>query len=590
MTDVIAVAVIVVGAVGLFVRGRLRPDVVSLLVLVTLALSGLVTAEEAISGFANPATITVLAMLILAAGLARTGVTQSAAQLIARVGGASEFQLLTVLMVATVVLSAFVNNTAVVAAFMPLVVKLAGDRGMSPSHFLIPLSFASMFGGTMTLIGTSTNLLVNTLAQREGLAPFGMFEFARLGGVLTVVGLAYLLLVGRRLLPDRTTQLTERYRVREYLTEIVIREDSDLVGQSMHELDLEANHGVEVIEIFRGDRKIWRPQGATIAVGDVLLVHGPVDSLLALKERKGLEMRQESVSRDEDLTSEDVALAEAVVAPRAGVQGRSARETFFRRRYNLTILAIRQHRGLRRDRLADCPLSVGDTLLLQGPRASMQELAQDRDFLLIGELEATPPRWSRRWIAVGIMVGVAALAASGIVPVVVASLAGVAAMILGGCLTIEDAYEAVDWSVIFLLAGMIPLGIALDRSGGARLLADTALTFGSWLGPTAVISIFYIVASLLTELMSNNATAILLTPVAVASAGALGIDPRPLLFAVAFAASASFMTPVGYQTNLLVFGPGGYRYADYLRVGTPLNILFWLIATVLIPVLWPPRG
>jgi len=581
------VGVITLGAIALFVSGRLRPDVVSLLVLVSLAVTGLVTPEEAVSGFANPATLTVLAMLILSAGLAQAGATAIAGRLLARVAGAGEGRLLVTLLPAVALLSAFVNNTAVVAAFLALTVKLANDRGVSPSKLLIPLSFASMFGGTMTLIGTSTNLLVDALSRRAGLPGFTLFEFAPLGAILTAVGLAYMLLGGRFLLPGRKVrQLTESYHVREYLTELAVGQTSALVGRTVEEIDFERHHGVEVIEIFRGDRKLWWPAQTTIEADDLLLVHGPVKALMALRDLPGLTLKPEAKLSDEELTSEDVVLAEAVIAPNASLRGRTPRQIFFRRRHNLTILAIQQ-RGLSvRERLADTRLGVGDTLLLQGRRSFLEELGENHDFIILGEVPV-PPAGGRPAVALGIVAGVMGLAALGVLPIMVAALAGVAAMLLVGRLRAQDAYDAVDWSVIFLLAGMIPLGIALERTGAARLVADAAVGVAGGLGPVAVVSAFYLLASLLTELMSNNATAILLTPVALATADQLGIDSRPLLVAVAFAASASFMTPLGYQTNLLVFGPGGYRYTDFVRVGAPLNLLFWLLATLLIPVFWP---
>lgn len=584
----ILVGVITVAAVVLFASGRLRPDLVALLVLVSLAVTGLVTPEEAVSGFANPATVTVLAMLILAAGLTRTGATTAVGYTLSRLAGQRDWRLVGGLMAAAAAMSAFVNNTAVVAVFLPLAVKLARDREISPSKLLIPLSYASMLGGTMTLIGTSTNLLVSALAQREGLPAFSMFEFTRLGLPVTVLGLAYMLIAGRWLLPARKTrQLTESYHLREYLTEIAVGQNSDLVGREVREVGFEERFGVDVIEIFRDGRKLWRPGGVTIQAGDVFLVHGPIKALMDLKERPGLNLKPEVMLGDEDLTSEDVVLAEAVIAPTSRVRGRTPRQTFFRQRYNLTILAIQSRGRSLRERLADTRLGVGDTLLLQGRRSFLAELAQDADFLLLGEVDAPAPRRALMWSALAVMAAVAGFAALGILPILVTAVAGVAAMALLGCLTMQEAYESVDWSVIFLLAGVIPLGIALERTGAARLLAEGALATVGWLGPVAVVSVFYLLASVMTELMSNNATAILLTPIALATAGALGADPRPFLIAIAFAASASFMTPLGYQTNLLVFGPGGYRYMDYVRVGAPLNGLLWVLASVLIPVMWP---
>lgn len=585
--DLALVSVITVAAAAVFASGRLRPDVVALLVLISLALTGLVSPEQAVSGFSNPVTLTVLAMLVLAGGLTRTGATAAVGEMISRVAGRGPRRLLVNLMLAAALLSGFVNNTAVVAVLLPITVKLAQAREMSPSLLLIPLSFASMLGGTLTLIGTSTNLLVSALAEREGLASFSMFEFAKLGLPVAAVGMTYMLLVGHRLLPPRKTgQLTESYHVREYMTEVAVEPESALVGQTLDEADFGGKHGLDVLEVYRDDHKLWRPGAMTLRAADVLLVHGPVDALLGLKGQQGLRLVEEPPS-DAAMTSEDLALAEAVVAPLSPVHGRTARQTFFRRRYRLTILAI-QHRGVSlHERLADTPLGVGDALLLQGERRDLAELARDRDFLVLGEVGAAVPRRGRRGVALAIMAAVAGTAALGLVPILVSALAGVAAMVLLGCLTMDEAYASVDWPVISLLGGVIPLGIALERTGAARLLADGSVAALGALGPVAVLSAFYLLASVMTELMSNNATAILLSPIAAATAAGLGVDPKPFLVAIAFAASASFMTPLGYQTNLLVMGPGGYQYADYFKVGAPLNVILWIMATLLIPIMWP---
>jgi di/tricarboxylate transporter len=589
-TDLVLVGAITLGAVVLFASGRLRIDLVALCVLAVLGLTGLVTPAEAISGFASEATVTVLAMLILAGGLTRTGATAALGRFIGRAAGDRRWQVLLGLTVSGAVLSAVVNNTAVVAVLLPLAVKLGQDRGIPPSQVLIPLSYACMAGGTITLIGTSTNLLVSALATRQGQAPIGMFELSRLGLLFAAVTVVYLLVAGRWLLPGRVARAyTERYRLRDYLTELVVGQNSDLVGRRLGEIDLEKDYGVEILGVIRDGIRTGRAHDLALRAGDVLLVRGTVQPLLEVKELPGLSLKPEVMLGDEDLTSEDVVLAEAVLSPTSRLRGRTPRAVFFRQRFNLTILALqRQGRSLL-TRLADTPLHVGDTLLLQGRRANLEELAQDSGFIVLGEVDAPPPRRRRMWVAVAVMAAVVGAAGLGLVPIVLASVAGVAAMVLLGCLTMEEAYESVEWSVIFLLAGVIPLGIALERTGAARLVAETALAGVGWLGPVAVLSAFYLLASLLTEVMSNNATAILLTPIAVAIAGQLDADPRPFIMAVAFAASASFMTPLGYQTNALVYGPGGYRYTDYVKIGTPLNLLLWGLATVLIPLLWPLR-
>ncbi len=588
--DALLATAFAVVAVVLFASGRLRLDLVALLILVGLALSGLVTPAEAVSGFANPATVTVLAMLILAAGLTRTGAMQVVGRVIGQVAQGSPWRLALALMLTGAVLSSVVNNTAVVAVLLPVAIKLGDDSGVSPSKLLIPLSFASMFGGTNTLIGTSTNLLVSALAEQHGLPGFTLFEFAQLGVVLTAAGIAYMMVAGLLLLPGRRgRELAETYHLREYLAEATVGEDSKLVGKTIADVGFEDAHGVEVVGMFRARRRLFPVDHVRLQAGDLLLVQGPAKALLDLRQEPGLGPEPELRLDATDLGEEDVVLAEAVVPPMSRLRGRSLGEMFFRHRYNLTVLAIQRWGVGVRQRLSRTSLAMGDTLLLQGPRRFLEELAREGDLLVVGEVDAPPRRRSRVWVALLTMVGVVGLAGVGLFPVMVTALAGVVVMVLTGCLTMQEAYESVDWSVIFLLAGIIPLGIALERSGAALILATWAVDLAGGLGPGAVLSLFYLLASLLTEVMSNNATAVLLTPIAGVTAAQLGVDARPFLAAIAFAASASFMTPLGYQTNVLVYSPGGYRYMDYVKVGGPLNVLFWILSSFLIPVFWPFR-
>ncbi|KAB2962961.1 MAG: TRAP transporter large permease subunit [Thermoanaerobaculia bacterium] len=584
--DMIAVFAVLLGAVALFVSEKLPVDMVALLVLATLLLTGLVSPEEGISGFANPATVTVAAMFVLTAGLQKTGATAAVGRLLVRLARTPTIALLAVMAVAALA-SAFVNNTAAVAVFIPLVLAVAARRKTPPSRLLIPLSYAAQFGGVCTLIGTSTNLLVSSISERAGYGAFSMFEFGRLGVVLTIAGMLYFLLFSRWLLPDRVAaSLPEVYHLGEYITELRVGEGSKYVGRSIRDSKLGEEHDVTVLRLLHGERKIWAPLDQPLAAGDVLLVRGRIPELMALKGTAGLELDPEFQLGQEILESDELKLVQALVAPRSRLIGRTLKELDFRSRYHALVLAILRRGHHLDQKLNAVRLQLGDALLLQARPQELERLRADESFIVLEEVEGAAPRRHRAPLAIGILAAVVGIAAFGLLPILVTAIAGVAALVLTRCLTLDEAYAAIDWKVIFLLAGVLPLGIAMERSGAARLISDGALGWAGELGPVALVAVFYLLTAVLTELMSNNATAVLLAPIAISTAVQQGIDPRPLLMAVTFAASTSFSTPVGYQTNAMVYNPGGYRYADFLRSGVPLNVVFWILSTLLIPRIW----
>lgn len=584
--DMIAVFAVLLGAVALFVSEKLPVDMVALLVLATLLLTGLVSPEEGISGFANPATVTVAAMFVLTAGLQKTGATAAVGRLLVRLARTPTIALLAVMAVAALA-SAFVNNTAAVAVFIPLVLAVAARRKTPPSRLLIPLSYAAQFGGVCTLIGTSTNLLVSSISERAGYGAFSMFEFGRLGVVLTITGMLYFLLFSRWLLPDRVAaSLPEVYHLGEYITELRVGEGSKYVGRSIRDSKLGEEHDVTVLRLLHGERKIWAPLDQPLGVGDVLLVRGRIPELMALKGTAGLELDPEFQLGQETLESDELKLVQALVAPRSRLIGRTLKELDFRSRYRALVLAILRRGHHLDQKLNAVRLQLGDALLLQARPQELERLRADESFIVLEEVEGAAPRRHRAPLAIGILAAVVGIAAFGLLPILVTAIAGVAALVLTRCLTLDEAYAAIDWKVIFLLAGVLPLGIAMERSGAARLISDGALGWAGELGPVALLAVIYLLTAVLTELMSNNATAVLLAPIAISTAEQQGIDPRPLLMAVTFAASTSFSTPVGYQTNAMVYNPGGYRYADFLRAGVPLNVVFWILSTLLIPRIW----
>ena len=580
---------VLLGAVALFVTEALRADLVALLALAVLLLTGVVSPAEGLSGFSNVATLTVAAVFVLSAGLYRTGAVALVARPLERLGRRSVPLLTALLMLMVGAISAFVNNTAAVAVFLPVALGLANRARVSPSKLLMPLSFASMFGGVCTLIGTSTNILVSSIATQHGLAPIGMFELAPLGLLTFAVGVVFMLAVGVRLIPDRRPagDLVDSFQVGDYVTEIVLLAASPSVGLTLAEAPLVREHDLDVLAIQRNDDPAFVPRGWTrLRAGDLLRVRCSLAELRAVEQRGDIELKPGSKWRGEDPAAELI-LVDAVVAPGSRLVGKSLEDVGFRQLYDATVLAIRHRGHLLSSRLSETRLRAGDLLLLEVSRHRLPALRQSAEFVLVSETGVADYRRRKMLPALAVLTAVILTAALGWVPIVIGAVVGAVLMVLLGCLDLEEAYTAIQWRVVFLLAGILSVAVALEKTGGATLAAEAMVKVVGDLGPVAVLAAFYLLTSLLTEAMSNNATAALLAPVAIATAASLEVDPRPFLIAVTFAASSSFMTPVGYQTNTLIFGPGHYRFMDFVRVGAPLNLLFWLLATLLIPWFWP---
>jgi di/tricarboxylate transporter len=585
--DIFLVIAILIGAVVLFVSEKFSIDLVAFMVAGSLLLFGLVTPEEGISGFSNQATVTVAAMFVLSSGLQKTGAVAAVGRLLVRLGQ-NHFLVLVLIMGTVGIISAFINNTAAVAVFLPLVLAVAAKRKISASKLLIPLSYASQFGGVCTLVGTSTNLLISAISEQAGYGAFSMFEFSRLGLIMFAAGFCYFLLFGRWLLPERQAQeLTATYELGKYITELRVKADSPLIGKTVMESNLGTEHDVTILRLFDEDRKVWAPYRQRLREGSVLLVRGSLKELMALKEAAKLELQAEFELRDETLQDEEMVLVQALVSPQSQLIGRTLKNLFFRHRYNALVLAIHRRGALLRDKLNAVRLELGDALLVMVAKKDVDDLRGADDFIILGEVQEPSLHRRKAPIALATVAGVVGLAATGAMPILVSAILGCVVMVLSRCVSLEEAYKAVDWKVIFLLAGILPLGIAMEKTGAARWLASHAIDLAGGLGPVAVLAAIYLLTAALTEAMSNNATAVLLAPVAIATATQLGIDPKPLLMAVTFAASTSFATPIGYQTNAMVYNVGGYKYTDFLKVGVPLNLLFWVLATIFIPVFWP---
>jgi len=560
-----------------------------LISLALLLLFGIINPEEAVSGFSNPAVITILMMFILSQALVQSGAIAKLGHQIATMTGQSRQTASVVLLVVVGVLSAFINNTVAVAVFLPVAVHLAHHFRFSPSKILMPLSFAAIMGGTATLVGTSTNLLVKAIAEDYGVAEITMFEFMTLGGVLFVVGIAYNILVPMRYLPDReSSSLTQKYRLTDYLTELRVSHNSPLIGRTVLEEHIAERFRLTVLEIHRGERVIAENLRNTgLRRDDILIVEGAVEDIVSFREQKGLLLLTDVKLDDDELSAHNTILVEMQLSPTSRLVGKNLKEINFRRTFGCFVLALGRTGERIRKKLGKIPLKQWDTLLIFGPRARIEAIYQTPDFVPLGELDI-PIRLARFWwIDVAIIPIVVGLAALGWMSILKASLLGAVAVLAMRRLSTRQAYQGVDWSVIFLLAATVPLGIAMKNTGLADMIGSSLSHLGEQVGPTMLLAILFAATALLTSFFSNNATAILMVAIAVSTASKLGIDAKPLVMAVAYAASTCFMTPIGYQTNAMVLTPGNYRFTDFVKFGLPLNILFLIISSLLIPILWP---
>jgi di/tricarboxylate transporter len=575
-----------------FVREWLPVDATALTTLALLLVFGLITAEEAVAGFSNPAVVTVLMMFILSEGLVQSGLVRRIGYQIFRLARDSSQRASVILLTLTGFISAFINNTAAVSIFIPVATRLAEHYRISPSKVLLPLSYAAIFGGTCTLIGTSTNLLVSALAVGHGMPAFRMFEFFWLGGVLFAAGMVFNMLVVTRLIPDRTAppSLTRKYGMAGYLTEVRIPEGSSLAGTTVLSEQISDRHRLTVLEILRGKRRIATDIRYTpLKAGDTLIVRGAMEDILSFKEQRGLLLLSDTKLDDADLADENNVLAEVQLSPTSRLVGETLNQIDFRKRYGGFVLALNRTGEVIRDKLALIPLKAWDTLLVFGPRQRIEGLHGLGDFIPLQELSMRLALTRRWWVGALVIPLVVVLAAAGVMSILESAILGVVLLLVTRTLRIQQVYQSIDWTVIFLLVGILPLGIAIERTGLAAVLAGGIVELGEPLGAAAALALVILATSILTEVITNNSAAVLMVPIVFEVARQLGVDPKPFLMGVAFAASMSFATPTGYQTNTMVFVPGGYKFTDFFRVGVPLNLLFWVLASLLIPVIWPLR-
>jgi di/tricarboxylate transporter len=601
MSSHLLITLVIAGAAMLLLlTERLRADLVALLVVVALGTSGVLTSQETFSGFSRSAVITLLAIFILAAGLERTGVTRQVGDLLVRVAGSSERRLVVAVMVTAAFLSLFMNNIAAAAVLLPAVSGAAQRSGVNPSRLLMPLAFGTILGGMATLL-TTTNIVVSSLLRDQGLAGYGLLDFAPLGLPLVAVGIAYMALWGRRQLPSRSpvqlyedlqrqeAHLAEVYHLGETLARAGVPAGSPLVGQTLAGSRLRETYGVNVIAIERDDRIVRAPSpDEELRAEDVLLLTGEPESA---ELRASLDPLPPRNWREQDLESRSVVLVEAVLSPRSDLIGRTLRETRFRDRYGMAVLAIwRAGRSLRTG-LTDLALQLGDGLLLQGERGRLPVLRAESDLIVLdrGVDEPPPPSRRRSRRALAVMVATLGLAASNRFGVGEVMLGGALVMILTGALSMDDAYQAIEWRSVFLVAGMLPLGTAMTKTGAADLITHGVLAVLGGAGPVAILAGLVALAILLTQAMNGAAVAAVMAPIAIQTAQRIHVDPRSMTMGVALATSIAFLTPLGSPVNILVMGPGGYRFRDYFKVGLPLTLLLFALIVGLLPLVWPLR-
>ncbi len=588
--EIAVVLLLVVGAIVLMAMEVWPVDVVAMLLLLILVVSRILTFQQAFSGFGDSSLIMIGSILVMTGGVIHTGVAHQVGLWIGRFAGDSRARFFVLSMVCVALLSAFINNVAATAMFVPIVLTVSRRKQWSPSRFLMPIAFGSILGGTCTLIGTSTNVAVSSALAKYQLTPFSLFEFTPVGLPIALIGIIYLAVVGKWLIPDRAVgSLTEDYRLREYLTEILVTPNSTLMGQLISETGLREQYDVNVLGLVREGQKFLFPADAPTSPGalqskDILLVEGRLEKLMHLKEATGVEIKAEAVTKH--LDPERVKMMEVIVLPGSDLIGQTLETTDFRRRFGLNVLALYRRGRTLVEKLSRFPLGVGDTLLVLGRDETVAALRAREDLMVLGEVPVSNFRRNKAHWALVIFLGAIGLSASGWLPVAVCFLLGATLMVMSGCLTVQEAYESIHWQVLVLIAGMFSLGTAMETTGAARFLAEFLVSMMGELGALPMLAAFFWITVLLTQPLSNAAAALLVLPTAINTAGLLEVNPRTFAMMVCMGASISLITPFE-PACLLVYGPGKYQFLDFVKNGGLITLLAFCVCLALIPLYWP---
>ena len=594
--DMALVFIVLILAGTTFIKEWMPPDMVAMFSLGIILLPGIIglpilSTEDLTGAFSNPAPLTIACMFIMSAGLEKSGCIRSLGAGFKKLAGHTELRTLITIMVVGAVLSAFVNNTPVVVVFLPIVLSLAKSSELKSSRLLMPLSFACILGGTCTLTGSSTNLIIDGIAQKQNQEPFSMFELTKLGIIYAAVGFVYMLTIGKKLLPKHDSMAVDLSgaKERDFLTQVIVNSGSPMIGKSITETLSKAIKEARVIEVRRRGVPSQTPlDELRIEERDRILISIHTDDFKELKETEGLRLTAYQNLKLETLEKRPAVLLEGIIGPQSSIIGRTLKELKFRQRFGVLILGIHRQSGEFRRNFEDVKIHSGDTLLIEGPPQAIARVKNEKDFVSLSEPSDTGIRKGKALVAALITLAFVIAASASGQPIFVVALLASIAMLATRCIDPSDAYNSVSWNIIFLIIGMLGIGKAMEVTGGAQFIADGVISiFGETPKPIIILAVVYLLSSVLTELISNNAVAVLLTPIVVGISETLGIDARPLIVAMMFGCSASFATPIGYQTNTYVYGAGGYKFSDFVRVGVPLNLILWLVATLMIPIFWP---
>jgi len=582
-----------------FVMEILPIEVTAMGAIGLLLLFDVLSWQEAISGFSNPAVVTIGAIFIMSRALVKTGFLEVFADFLAKKGGNRKWLTIFIFLLTVSIISGFINNTAAVAIFIPLAIDLCQRFCISPTKILLPLSYAAIFGGTLTLIGTSTNLIVSSVMEEFNMTPFSMFEFTKLGVIFLVLGTLYNLIISKWFMPSRSiiSSLTRKYHMGSFLTEFKIGGNSPLIGHSYGEMEITQKYNLQVYKIIRDSKNIrFNLHNTIIREGDIFLVQINVKEMLKFKDDMKVLLLSDVKMNQAELSGKNHVIVEGIVSQQSALIGKTLQEFDFRSRFGSFVLAVKRQRELLRNKIAHIRLKFSDTLLIMVPKERLDILRTSNDLIVLEELDIHLRYERYWWFSILVIPAVMLLATFGVIPIVKGAVLGAILLLVLRSLSIQDAYESISWSVIFLIASLIPIGTAIHNTNLDKNIGDLIYVLGALIGgvenvnPIIILTVLYGVTFILSAFVSNAAVAVILTPIGVLLAtliGDNGIDPRPFLVAICFGASCSFMTPMGYQTNMMVYGPGQYRLKDFFQMGIPLTIIFWLAAVYWIPQFWP---